>query len=117
MNKRWVLSIGLTIALLNTTPLLAGLPDVIVDHTTTLPVVIDLWAYASDAETPDSGLTYTIEGAPPSGAGVSIVGNRWLNVNPGSDWCGWTDVTVRVTDPGGLWDEDTFRVAVTWSCR
>jgi hypothetical protein len=117
MNKRWVLSIGLTIALMNTTPLLAGLPDVIVDHTTTLPVVIDLWAYATDAETPDSGLTYTIEGLPPAGAGVSIVGNRWLNVNPSSDWCGYTDVTVRATDPGGLWDEDTFRVAVTWSCR
>jgi hypothetical protein len=29
---------------------------------------------------------------------------------------GGTDVTVRATDPGGLWDEDTFRVAVTWSC-
>ena len=25
-------------------------------------------------------------------------------------------VTIHATDPGGLWDSDTFRVAVTWSC-
>jgi hypothetical protein len=30
--------------------------------------------------------------------------------------CGGTGVTVRATDPGGLWDEDTFRVAVSWAC-
>jgi hypothetical protein len=101
----------------NTPPTLSGLPDAIIDHTTGLPVQIDLWAYASDAETPDSGLTYTIEGSPPPGAGVTIAGNRWLTVNPSASWCGWTDVTVRVTDPGGLWDNDTFRVAVSWSCQ
>jgi C1A family cysteine protease len=100
----------------NTPPTISGLPDAIVDHTTSLPVQIDLWAYASDAETPDSGLTYTIEGSPPPGAGVTIAGNRWLTVNPSASWCGYTDVTVRVTDPGGLWDNDTFRVAVSWSC-
>jgi hypothetical protein len=102
---------------INTAPSISGLPDVIVNHTTILPVSIDLWAYALDTETPDSGLTYTIEGAPPPGAGVSIVGNRWLTINPSTSWCGYTDVTVRVTDPGGLWDNDTLRVAVTWSCQ
>jgi hypothetical protein len=39
-----------------------------------------------------------------------------LSFNPGAIWYGYTDVTVRVTDPGGLWDNDTFRVAVSWSC-
>jgi hypothetical protein len=101
----------------NTPPDISGLPDVIIDHTTILPVQIDLWAYALDAETPDSGLTYTIEDTPPPDAGVLIVGNRWLTINPSSSWCGYTDVTVRVTDPGGLWDDDTLRVAVTWSCQ
>ena len=49
-------------------------------------------------------------------ADFGIAGNRWLTVNPSTDWCGYTDVAVRVTDPGGLWDEDTFRVAVNWFC-
>jgi hypothetical protein len=100
----------------NTPPTLSGLPDQLIDHTTSLPAMIDLWAYASDAETLVSGLTYTIEGTPPAGAGVTIVGNRYVHVNPSAYWCGYTDVTIRVTDPGGLWDTDTFRVAVTWSC-
>ncbi len=100
----------------NTPPTLSGLPDQIIDHTTILPATIDLWAYAWDAETPVSGLTYTIEGTPPAGAGVTIVGNQYIHVNPSAYWCGYTDVTIRVTDPGGLWDTDTFRVAVTWSC-
>ena len=101
---------------INTMPLFTGLPDVLVDHTTTLPVTIDLWAYAIDAETSDSGLTYNIEGSPPAGAGVSIVGNRWLSIDPSTSWCPYTDVTVRVYDPGGLWAEDTIRVTVTWVC-
>jgi uncharacterized repeat protein (TIGR01451 family) len=103
--------------IINTPPTISGLPNVIVDHTTSLPVTIDLWAYAWDNETPDSGLAFTIEGSPPSGAGVSIVGNRWLTVHPSAQWCGYADLTVRVTDPGGLWDNDTFRVAVSWSCQ
>ena len=39
-----------------------------------------------------------------------------MTINPSPTWCGGTDVTVRATDPGGLWDEDTFSVAVSWSC-
>jgi hypothetical protein len=100
----------------NTPPTISGLPNVIVDPTTSLPVTIDLWAYASDSETPDSGLAFTIQGSPPPGAGVSIVGNRWLTIDPDPSWCPFTNITIRVTDPGGLWDNDTFRLAVTWSC-
>jgi hypothetical protein len=102
---------------INTPPLLMGLPDVIVDHTTVLPVCIDLWAHAWDEESLDSNLTYTILGSPPAGAGVSIVGNRWLCMNPSTDWCPTTPVTVRATDPGGLWDNDGFTLSVTWSCK
>lgn len=102
---------------INTAPLLLALPDVNIDQTTSLPVTIDLWAYAVDAESLDSNLAYTIVGTPPSGAGISIVGNRWLTINPSPDWCPYTTATVRVTDPGGLWDADTFSVSVNWSCR
>jgi YVTN family beta-propeller protein len=101
----------------NTPPTFSDLPNVVVDETVSLPATVDLWSYASDIETPDSGLTFSIEGLPPAGAGVTLTGNRYLNANPSTDWCGYVDVTVRVTDPGGLWDEDTSRVAVTWSCK
>jgi len=70
-----------------------------------------------DAETPASGLTYIVENTTPASAGVTIAGNRWLTIDPSTSWCGYTDVTIRATDPGGLWDSDTFRVAVTWSCQ
>jgi hypothetical protein len=40
-------------------------------------------AYASDAETPDSELTCTIEGPPPPGARVTLVSNQYvINVWP-----------------------------------
>ena len=97
---------------------ISGLEDQLFDQDRLPPSdPIDLWDYAEDPETPDSGLTFTIEGSPPSGAGVEIVNNRWLIIDPSFDWCGYTDVIVRVTNPGGVWDEDTFRVAVTWSCK
>jgi hypothetical protein len=101
----------------NTAPSLAGVPDQVFDHSTSPPGTIDLWAYVSDAWTSASELTYTLEGTPPTGAGVTLGSNRTVTVTPSADWCGGTDVTVRVTDPGGLWDEDTFRVAVSWSCQ
>jgi hypothetical protein len=102
---------------INTPPVLTGLPDVIVDHTTVLPVCLDLWAYAVDKESLDGNLTYSIVGSPPAGAGVSIVGNRWLCMDPSTDWCPSTAVTIRATDPGGLWDNDAFTLSVTWSCK
>ena len=78
---------------------------------------IDLWAYAADDETPDSGLTFTIESSPPPSAGITLTDGCYLNVDPSFDWCGYYYVSVRVTDHGGLWDEDTLRVAVTWVCK
>jgi len=82
-----------------------------------LPSTIDLGDCIADAESPAEELTCTIEGTPPAGAGVTLDGCYSSTVDPSPDWCGYADVTIRVTDPGGLWDEDTFRVAVTWSCQ
>jgi hypothetical protein len=101
----------------NTPPTLSGLPNQIFDHSTSPTGTIDLWAYVFDEETPADQLTYAISGTPPAGAGVTLDSNRYVTVNPSTSWCGRTDVTIRVTDPGGLWDSDTFRVAVTWSCQ
>ena len=101
----------------NIAPTLSGLEDQFFDQSYLPPSSIDLWAYTEDTETPDSGLTFTIASSPPTGAGITLIANRYLQIDPSNDWCGFADVTVRVTDPGGLWDEDTLRVGVTWSCR
>ena len=96
----------------NTPPELAGLPDQALDEDTSLDDAVDLWDYGSDAETADSGLTFAIDDVSDSNAGVSVDSNRTIDIFPEADWCGCADVCVRVTDAGGLWDTDTFRVAV-----
>jgi len=109
-------TVTVTVANINDPPSLAGLPDQLFDHTATLPVTVTLWGYASDPESPDSDLIYTIEDPPHPGAGVTIDSNKTLIVHPSPTWCGGADVTIRATDPGGLSDTDTFRLAVSWSC-
>lgn len=102
---------------INTNPILSDLPDVIIDDMTVTPVSIDLWDYAVDKETSDSRLTYTIGGSPLHEAGVSIVDNRWLTIDPSPSWCSNTDITIRVTDPGELWDSDSLHLSVIRPCR
>jgi subtilisin family serine protease len=97
----------------NLAPVIAGLPDRILPVDTSLDNAMDLWTYASDTESPDSDLTFTIDNAPDPSAGVSIDSNRYIDINPTSGWIGQTNVTIRVTDPGGLSDTDTFQVTVT----
>ncbi|MFH1730878.1 MAG: lectin like domain-containing protein [Planctomycetota bacterium] len=96
----------------NTAPVIAGLPDRTLDEDTSLDNAIDLWAYASDAETSDSGLSFSIVGNTNPDCGVSIDASRYVDIYPVADWHGTSDVTIRVTDPEGLWDEDTFHVTV-----
>ena len=75
------------------------------------PDAIDLWAYASDAETDDSGLAFTIIGNTNPNCGVVITGNRYVEVNPAANWNGTSYVTVLVSD-GQLSDTDMFAVTV-----
>lgn len=68
----------------NTPPTISGLPDQTLQANTSLDNAIDLWAYASDAESPDSALTFTIANTPAPNAGVSIDANRYVDINPAS---------------------------------
>ena len=95
----------------NTAPVISGLPDKTLTQNTSLTYTTDLWAYASDAETPDSGLAFSITGNTYPSCGVSIVGNRYININPATGWQGASDVTVTVSD-GQLSGSDTFHVTV-----
>jgi hypothetical protein len=97
----------------NSPPTLAGLPDQALPVDSSRDNAIDLWAYASDVESPDSSLTFTIANTPDPGAGVSIDTNRYVDIRPSSCWTGQTGVVIRVTDPGGLSATDAFSVTLT----
>jgi N-acetylneuraminic acid mutarotase len=96
----------------NTAPSIFGLPDLVVQLNGSKDNAIDLWAYASDNETPDSGLTFTINNTPNVNAGVSIDSNHYIDITPASGWTGQTDVTIKVADPEGLYSTDTFTVSI-----
>jgi subtilisin family serine protease len=99
----------------NTAPVITGLPDQTLLVNTSLDNAIDLWAYASDFESPDSDLTYSIDNTPDPNAGVTLDSDRYIDINPTTDWTGQTDVTIRVEDPGGL--SDTASPSVTASSQ
>ena len=96
----------------NTPPGISGLPDRTLDEDTHANDTIDLWANAYDPETPDGGLIYTIDNAPDPGAGVSIDSNRLIDIFPAPNWYGTTAVCIKVEDPEGAFDTDTFQVTV-----
>ncbi len=96
----------------NEAPVISGLPNITLVEGTTLNDQIDLWAYAADAETADSSLTFTIVGDTNSAAGVTLDQNHWIDVNPVADFVGSTDITVQVSD-GVNTVTDTFTVTVT----
>ena len=93
----------------NTPPEITGVPDRALDEDTSLNDTTDLWAYASDVETADADLTYTITNQSDPGAGVSIDSNRYIDINPAADWFGSSVITVQVSD-GEDTDSDTFTV-------
>lgn len=105
-------SFVVTVNPVNDPPSITGLPNRTTNEDTPYSNAIDLWAYTYDPETADSGLTFTITGNTNSGCGVSVGSNRYININPTLNWNGYSDVTVRATDPSGLWGEDTFRITV-----
>jgi hypothetical protein len=96
----------------STPPTISGLPDLTLDANTSLDNAIDLWTYTSDAESPDSDLTFSIDNTPNPNAGVSVDSDRYIDVNPTSGWTGQTNVTIRVMDPAGTSDTDSFQVTV-----
>ena len=96
----------------NTPPKLMGLPDHVLPINSTADNLIDLWAFASDAQSPDDRLLFDLTHIGEPNAGVTLDSNRYLDVNPAPDWTGHADVTVSVTDPGGLSDTDTFRITI-----
>ncbi|MEM4244988.1 MAG: Ig-like domain-containing protein, partial [Candidatus Nanoarchaeia archaeon] len=98
----------------NTPPVIEGLPDLNVNEDTGYwEALIDLWAYAYDNETPDSGLTFSITSQTNNAIVDCIVDhNQHIDCATLPNMNGCSNVTVRVTDPQTLYDEDTFRICV-----
>lgn len=96
----------------NTAPTISGLPDQTLAINTNSNDAIDLWAYASDDKDADSALTFTISNTPAISAGVTIDANRYIDINPSTDWSGTTNVTIQVEDSDSETNTDTFQVTV-----
>jgi hypothetical protein len=99
----------------NTPPTISGLPDQELPINGSANNAIDLWTYADDAEDNDSDLTFSIHNFPAAEAGVTIDGNRFVDINPATGWTGTTTVEIQVEDSGGMTDTDSFQVSVTGS--
>ena len=93
-------------------PTISGLPDQYVEINNSIIQAIDLWAYTSDPFTPIEQLFFSIDNTPNPNAGVSIVANRYLAINPSPGWAGQTQVSVRVTTPYAQFDSDLLVVHV-----
>ncbi|MBN2101928.1 MAG: PKD domain-containing protein, partial [Candidatus Aenigmarchaeota archaeon] len=96
----------------NTPPTISGIPDQPVQVGQTISQ-IDLYNYASDAQNSDNEMTYTIQSESNTGViDCYITGGHYVACGNGLQ-AGYSDVTVRVTDTGSLYDTDTFRITVT----
>src|SRR3989344_4338288 len=107
----------------NTPPIISGrIPDYDINENSGLnDNLVPLWNYASDAETPDNQLNFSITSQTTTSVVNCVIDDQRNNItNPGVfvdcttqlNQIGYSDVTVRVIDAGGLWAEDIFRVNV-----
>jgi len=97
----------------NYAPTLSGIPDKNLNEDTPVARAVDLYSCVSDPDNVNSELTFTITANTNPSCGATISSNRYIDINPSLNWNGSSDVTVRATDPGGLYAEDTFHVTVT----
>jgi VCBS repeat-containing protein len=107
-----VATVTIDIAPVNDPPVIAGLPDQSLDEDTSLDNAIDLWAYASDVETADTNLSFSIDNSPEANAGITTDAGHYIDINPAANWYGATDVRILVQDPVGASVTDTFQVTV-----
>lgn len=99
----------------NEDPVLTGIPDKSTDEDITPDDnFTDLYSYASDSDDSDAELTFTITSETNTSLiDCSIVGDRYIDcATPAANQSGYSDVVVRATDTGALYNEDTFRMTV-----
>ena len=87
--------------------------DVTVDEDAA-DTVFSLYPYFEDAENTDAQLAYTVTGNtnPSLFTSVNLTDPTIFTLDYAPDANGTADITIRATDIGGLWVEDTFTVTV-----
>ncbi len=101
--------------LANSSPAISALPDQnTLINTAPAANLIDLWAYASDAESADAQLAFTIVSQSNSDLiNCSITANQYINCSaPDANSLGTSTVSVRATDPAGFYANASFNVNV-----
>ncbi|GJQ35093.1 MAG: hypothetical protein JETCAE01_11030 [Anaerolineaceae bacterium] len=107
-------SVELTyLVVVNHAPTTSGIADVTVDEDAS-DSTLDLWTSFADLDEPDSALTYTIQTNTNAAlfTSAAITGNQNLVLDFAPNGFGTADLTIRATDSGGLFVEDTFTVTV-----
>ena len=99
----------------NTPPVVTedGIPDLELDEDSPA-AVISLHAFFQDAEDAPQELTYAVVGNTNPGLfeAIDISDQENFTINLKQNANGVSQITVRATDSGGLWVEDTFEVNV-----
>jgi sugar lactone lactonase YvrE len=92
----------------------SGIADVLVNEEAA-DTVINLWAAFEDAEDTDNALTYTVDVNTNTGLFDSVTidaSTGELTLDYAADANSTADITIKVTDTGGLSVTDTFTVTV-----
>ncbi|MCK4628945.1 MAG: hypothetical protein KAT56_08065 [Sedimentisphaerales bacterium] len=105
---------SITVTAVNDVPTTTNIADVNVNEDAA-DTVVDLFGEFDDIEDADADLIYTITSNTNGGLfdGTTIDGVAGtLTLDYAANQSGNADITVRATDSGGLWVEDTFTVTV-----
>ena len=97
----------------NTPPTTSSISDFTVNEDVGFSF-LDLNAVFEDIEDADSALVYSIENNTNPGLfdAATINGSGVLTLDYAADQNGTADITIRATDTGGLWIEESFTVTV-----
>ena len=86
----------------NSPPVIAGIPDIVLDQNSKANQVIDLWKYTSDPDTLVSKLLFSVtsqrEFHRQGSAHVKVDLNRYINVSPDQNWTGEEEIIVEAND-------------------
>jgi hypothetical protein len=97
----------------NSAPTTSGIANVAVNEDAA-PTSINLFTAFADTETADAGLTYTlVSNSNPALFSSTGITSGNLNLTYAANANGNANLTVRATDPGGLFVETSFTVTVT----
>ncbi len=98
----------------NTPPVIEGIPNkTLLEDSGLNSNIIDLWSYTEDQETENEDLLFTITSQINSEiVSCSVDSNRFVSCETHNHMHGPAYITIRATDPEGLYDEDEFLVTV-----